>query len=580
MSIAFPMNVLAEGSLYIPRWNVESELLSNGDLYVEEDITFDFSGEFNGAYREIVLDKTNGTKDIRVFEMVKGKEVEYGKVVGGENGDTQVYEIVEGSNRKLIKIFSPSEDEKKTFRLKYTIKDVSIKYNDTGEFNYKFLGDENKTDIDFFSVNIKLPKDKTNEVKIFAHGPLNGKINFAKEDTIHMEVENVPSNTFIEGRILFPVEFIHDSYNLVDKNAYNEIIDEEINLQRKITEKAIKAEKRKSTFNNIALIIGGAMVIVITFIMSSLKREINIYEKVDSSPLPDDCTPAVASYLLNYSLGSNAVMATILDLARKGYINIEDGGEYKKKTSNIILTKIKEDGNLLSHEIFFINWLFNNIGTGIKVETEKIEKYAKKNYTQFWKNYSEWQKEVKEDAFKLGYFDNKGKNRGIVVLILSAISFAISIIALAFESMFGLFPLFASIFGIIYSITLFLRKSDLGFKQYKKWTEFTKYMKANRKDLDNDIFEYPLDTSLIYALGLGVDRKALNKYKIYAEENYGINPWVYWYFYTAGHRDNAFDKSINNAFGSVTSSGSSTGSGGGFSGGGGGGAGGGGAGGF
>ena len=58
ISIAFPMNVLAEGSLFIPRWNVESELLSNGDLYVEEDITFDFSGEFNGAFREIVLDKT------------------------------------------------------------------------------------------------------------------------------------------------------------------------------------------------------------------------------------------------------------------------------------------------------------------------------------------------------------------------------------------------------------------------------------------------------------------------------------------------------------------------------------------
>ena len=580
VSISFPLNALAEGSLYIPRWNVESELLTNGDLYVEEDITFDFSGDFNGVFREIILDKTNGVKDINVFEMVKGKEIEYDKIRGGKDGDTQVYEIFGASDRKEIKIYSPSKDEKKTFRLKYTVKDVAIKYNDTGELNYKFLGDENKTDIDFFSVNIKLPENKTNKVKIFAHGPLNGKIIFAKEDTIHMEVENVPSDTFIEGRILFPVKFIADSYNLVDKNAYNEIIDEEINLQREVTEKAIKAEKRKSIFNNIALIIGGAMVIVITLIMNSLRREINIYEKVDSSPLPAECTPAVASYLLNFSLGSNAVMATILDLARKEYINIEDGGEYKKKTSNIILTKIKEDENLLSHEGFFMNWLFKHIGTGNKVETEKIEKYAKKNYTLFWKNYTEWQKKVKEDAFKLGYFDNRGKNRGIIVLILSAISFVISIISLAFGSMFGLFPLFTSIFGIIYSITLSLRKSDLGFKQYKKWNEFAKYMKVNRSDLDSDIFKYPLDKSLIYALALGVDRKALNKYKIYAEESYGINPWVYWYFYTAGHRNNAFDNSINRAFGSVTSSGSSTGSGGGFSGGGGGGAGGGGAGGF
>ena len=50
ISTTFPMNALADSSLFIPRWNVESELLSNGDLYVEEDITFDFSGELNRAY--------------------------------------------------------------------------------------------------------------------------------------------------------------------------------------------------------------------------------------------------------------------------------------------------------------------------------------------------------------------------------------------------------------------------------------------------------------------------------------------------------------------------------------------------
>lgn len=576
--VGLPQNAKADSSLYIPKWLIESELLPNGDLHIEEDITFDFSGDFNGVYREIVLDKTNGAKYIDVSEIVNGKEVKYNKIFDGKNGDTNAYEILGGLNRKKIKIFSPSEDEKKTFRIKYTIKDVALKYNDTGELYYKFLGDENKTSIDYFSVNIKLPKNKTNKVKIFAHGPINGKINFDKEDIVHMEVANVPSNTFIEGRILFPTDFIADSYNLVNKDAYDEIIDEEINLQRELAEKAIKAEKRKANFNNISLIVGGVLVILFALIINSLKREINIYEKVDSSPIPDDCTPAVASYLYNSSLGSNAVIASILDLTRKGYMNIEDGGEYKKKTNNIILTKMKEeDGNLLSHEKHFMDWLFNHIGTGNSVETKMIEQYAKKNNTQFWKEYNEWLKEIKEDAMALGYFDNSVNKWATLVLIFSSLSLALSIISLAFGSMFGLFPLFASIFGIIYGITLFFRKTDLGYKQAKKWKEFIKYMKKNRVYLDRSLLKYPLDISLIYALALGVDRKVLNKYKAYTEEYYGINPWIYWYFATGSYNDNSFDRSINKTFGSVSSS---SGSGGSFSGGGGGGAGGGGAGGF
>jgi uncharacterized membrane protein len=584
---SFPLEASADGDLAVNRWLVESKLLENGDLYVEEYITYTFSSEFNGIYREISLEGTNGIENTQVSEIIGEKEVEYTKIKNGENGDKKVFEILGGENKKVIKIYCPSENEEKTFKFKYTLKNVAILYNDTGELYYKFLGAENSTPIDYFSVNIKLPQNINDKVKIFAHGPLNGNIDFVDEDMVHMEVENVPSNTFIESRILFPTNFIPNSHNLINKNSYAEIINAEKKLQKDIIAENAKMEHRKNTFNYISIILGGINTILLALAMISLRREVNIYEKVKSNPIPDDCTPAIASYLFSYSVNSNSIIATILDLSRKEYLQIEDGGKYKKKINNIIITKTKnEDGNLLAHERYFMNWIFDHIGTGDKVETRQIEDYAKKYYGDFWKEYGQWTTKVKEDAIDKGYFDDKGKTWGIFILILSIVFMTLAIVSLTFGSSYGLFPLFVSIFGIVYSILLFFRRSDLGYSEYKKWEDFMKYMKENRSDLDKDIFEYPLDISLIYALALGIDRKILNEYKIHAQNCYDMtntNSWIYWYFLTSSPKNNTFDQSINRAFGTVSSSSGSSGnfgSGGGFSGGGGGGAGGGGTGGF
>ena len=72
MVLSFPLKPYAEDSLSISRWLIESELLENADLYIEEDINFDYSGKFNGVFREIVLEKTSGVKDIEVGQIRDG----------------------------------------------------------------------------------------------------------------------------------------------------------------------------------------------------------------------------------------------------------------------------------------------------------------------------------------------------------------------------------------------------------------------------------------------------------------------------------------------------------------------------
>ena len=55
-----PLSQAVAKELTIPKWVVEAKLLENGNLSIAEDITFEFDGQFNGIFREIVLDKTSG----------------------------------------------------------------------------------------------------------------------------------------------------------------------------------------------------------------------------------------------------------------------------------------------------------------------------------------------------------------------------------------------------------------------------------------------------------------------------------------------------------------------------------------
>ena len=172
-----------EQSLNITNWIVESNILENGDLEITEDITFNFKGKYNGVFREVILENTSGITGIKIAEVDGDKVIEYEKVENAKKGDSNVFLIDRKDNDVTFQVFSPSRDEKKTFRMIYTIKNVAKRYNDTGELFYKFLGEQNDTPIDLFFANITLPQEDTdNRVRMFAHGPLNGK--YTKQQTI------------------------------------------------------------------------------------------------------------------------------------------------------------------------------------------------------------------------------------------------------------------------------------------------------------------------------------------------------------------------------------------------------------
>jgi len=580
LMLLISMPSFADNDLIISRWIVESSLLENGDLLVVEDLTFDFKSKFNGVFRNIVTSLTDGIENLEVYEMIDGKENPYKFVSSAKNGDSGVYLVIEENNNKTIKIFSPSKKNTlKTFRLKYTVKNVAVKHVDTGELYYQFIGRGNSTPVEYFSATIKLPNSNRERTKIFAHGPLNGEIYFIEANLIKMEVSDVPANTFVEARILFPETFISQSTRIGNKSFEN-IMDEELFYIEREEAKVKRRNRNKNLFERTSLSITLAGVIFINSIYRKLKRDPEIFNDLKTLN-PEDISPAeLRAFMFSGVVDARALMTTIFDLARRGYISIEEIQPKKKRNKDFLFLRTdKSISDLLPFETYVINWLFNTIGDGNTVSTIDIEKYRKKNSSKFTKDINQWSKMVKENLKDRGYYERKSE-LGVLLIVMYILFVTIAIITLAYGGLLGLIPLLFSAVLLVYGISLFTRKSDRGYVQYRLWKEYRKDLR-NQKDILKDYNFIPKDKSLLYALALGLPMKTMKRFRDYVPGSHSTGHWSYYYFMTNKYGGSSFEDRLNSSFyGSRTSTSSSFGGGGGFSAGGGGGAGGGGAGGF
>lgn len=582
--IGLPQKVQAEEDLTIPMWKVNAELLENGDLEIVEDLTFDFKDKFNGVFREISQNKTSGIAAIQVQELRSDTAIDYTQVKKAAKGDSEVFLAKEKNDKVIIQIFSPSKDQQRIFRIRYLIKNVAIKYKDTGELYYQFLGKENKTPIKKFYVNIKLPKGTAEDrIEVFAHGPLNGTIENKKSHTYTLSVTNVPADTFVEGRILFPTEYIPRSENVQNKDRYQSIIEEEEAYQKKQVEDQQRKEAIGTVLEKVTFLLSGLGAVILVFSLVKYKREENVYQSENFTGIPEECTPAVAGHLTGTYVDTNTIFASILDLCRKGYLRIdgeqEEVGTGKKK-QNFYITRLKEtDEHLLRHEEYLCRWLLDEIGDGETVSNKDIERFSRKNSSRFTASFAIWQKKIKEDAIQKGYYDKSKTKLGVFFLLSAVVLCGIGISTILYGSLSGLVGIISAIVLSICSLNFFYRLSDYGYSQYKKWMLFKKRMK--KYNLEQPLGERndSMDRSLIYALGLGVvkkpahfDERRIDQY----EEIYSTNGWMLWYLLFVSNNNNSFHRSMDYAFSEISSSAS----GGSFSGGGGGGAGGGGAGGF
>lgn len=571
----------AERSFEITDYQAQVKILENGDIQVSEIFEYDFDGDFNGIIRTIGIKGSDGPQYFKASEYFPtDKELNYDQ---SSKGDMVTY-----------KIYDQSSNERKLFLLEYQLKNVATLYNDTAEFYWKFFDEYNTSPIGHIKIEVELPAAEVSaeELKVFGHGPLAGKVSIREDGKIVYEVFRLSSGEMVEARILFPTSMIPDSSKIINQNKFAEIMKEELGWAK-------KADRGKS-FNLIAILLIPLVLLFNIFLAIRLyfkyDRELKPEVEMDYyRELPQDITPAVLSKLMSIQgVGSKDIMATLMDLVRKKYLKIEEIQSGRKKDYKFVLIE-SESGNLKEHEAYLIHWLFYSIGNGASVTLKEIKDYAKASRTQssFRNNYNKWVKKVGGEFKKYNYFGQSKeglKTAGKIVLMeFAGIFLLFALGALLKVQLFFIMPLLFAViftgFGVIIYGVLIRKKTQTGVNEYTKWRAFKQFLLhfSNMKD-----YEIPSivvwEHYLVYAISLGVADKVISKLKlVLSNQDISLTNSTYLYSMTdrSGRLNSSMFKSFDTVFSSAfATTSSSTGSGGGFSSGGGGGGGGGGAGAF
>ena len=599
---------------YISGYTINAGINPDGSADMEERLTYNFNGQFNGALVDIDFSLTGGLVNQKVY-VIKNDTLEEWTLNPSDSldysGQPGSYNFVKEGTLAHFKIFEPSQNEEKTFILKYKMLDAVTKFNDTAEFNRKLIGTGWQTRLDNIYIKITLPEGALKEeIKVFGHGPLIGESTILDARNVEFKVASVLPGTFVETRVLFPVKLVSQSKNVVAKDALPDImasegkLAEEANNQREIARQQVK-EQKEAAQKMAQLItklqsIGNIAALILFLIWFPLI--IYIYIKYDKElkhnfsaryyrELPGDYTPAEMSILLSMgSVQSRDIMATLMDLIRKRQLVLNVNKVYKQglfgsKEVNEYLITLNSDApnmELKKHEHFLISWFLGKIGSGSTVTLDEIKVYVRSRYNalQFRSDYNKWEKLAKEEAAKNKFIDETSGKGRLIGILSGVLYFILSMgMAVLMLAPVAALPAIQGIFLIFFSIRI-RRRTAYGNEQHAMWHAFKNFLKGfsslDKAEIPSIVlWEY----YLIYAISLGVAKEVIKQLPLVFNDNdLNNNHLTYMhgatYGYFAGFTT-MFDDTIHTVEGALTTANavanstnsSGSGRGGGFSGG-------------
>ena len=239
-----PFSVKAYG---IENYYIDATVEEDGDLLVQE--YFNLTGTYNG-FERIILHKND---DLYEFDpnmssfggslIHNGDSLEIIEVravpinssfsfdnIGGDvfsrtssasKGDYGVYQQNFRTDGISVLMYNPSSYQK-AFYIKYRIKNIVIKHNDVAEIGWNVVGNELSESVGNLKVYLHIPNN-TN-IRAWAHGPYNGRVNIINSETVEFTVSNLSSYRAVDIRATFDLGIIPNSTKTTGVDALNKII--------------------------------------------------------------------------------------------------------------------------------------------------------------------------------------------------------------------------------------------------------------------------------------------------------------------------------------------------------------------
>lgn len=572
-SIDYQVVLNTDGSIRITEnWDINNK--SSGTLFK----TFDsIAGGITDVSVKDISTNLNGTEynQISTYQY----HVPAGSFQALENEDGK-FEIAWGVK---------SKGNSRKYQIQYTVKNAVNVYSDVAELYWQLIGKDNSMPIDKMTATIILPEKVENKenLRAWAHGPLNGNVEIVDNKTVKIECEYVDPEIYIEPRvaILEPNMFLEA--NKREENKLQTILAEEqgyadeANRKReteraKLEREAFFQEKvmpvLKVMADIVIGIVGGGFLIInlVKYIgeLQTVKKVVPSMKLDYYREIPrEDATPAEAAFLhYNATIGSNmpkVLSATMLDLCLKGYLQFEIIDDKNVKVT-LVAEKTEEALKPYEQTVYELLKEVANKQTN-SFTMKEFEKYARIHGNSFMSKMDSVEIRVNNEEINIGNMSEEGKKKKSTYMA-SGIAYITITIAIAFFSFLFLLPImlfFIPILLLVNSILCFILSgrysifSQAGLDEKEKWEALKRYMEDFSMIDEKSVPELVLwEKYLVYATAFGIADKVLKQLKIkypeFAEGNLGINDYMYLYLLSNSYMNmtfiSTFNRAVNNAY--------------------------------
>jgi len=599
---------------------IKAEILNNGDMIVNELIVLD--GSFNGYERDILYANQmleNGT-DFSNNTIYNASDITNitikGKYVNKVNFDTfddldyilfNCEEMISNGEKAKYKetilnygyryrMYYYSNNKKVAFNIKYTVKNAVVLHNDVAELYWTFVPNGFEDTIKNVQIKVYLPNvDNSDNFRIWAHGNLNGEINYINKEGMYANIKNIKYEDSVDIRTSFNKDLITDKTSIkrTNVNALERIIEIETeraeaanNLRKELLIKYNLVKYLTIVFYSLVITLG-----LLIYFKYGKSPKSNYYSKYNREFI-DDYNVEVIDYLMNKKITPNAMSASILNLVYKKNISVKETTSVEKVKNKECKFTLENTDNLNESETILIEFLFDKVGKKkLNEESKKefttidLKKYAKgtKTCDKFISSYNTWKDNVISIGKQQKFYESSGIPSLIGVLIV-LFGFFITALTMTYEVDFipSYLVLFVAFPFLYYSIKV-TKRTLKGAEHYDKWKAFKNFLddfgSFELKELPEIIlWERYLVYATIFGLADKVEKVMNVKIKEINVENLNYEYYPSYFYIDLGSTINSsISSAINNAYStqaanyanSHSSSSSGSGFGGGFSSGGG-----------
>jgi hypothetical protein len=298
-------------SLYWDGWDTTLTILPNGDLHVIERQRINFTdGTFTFGFREIPLAKTGGITGISVSEPGVGVYSQ-----GGFSQQSFTFDVTrEGGDQSIRWYFPPTTNQIRTFDIAYTVKDALRVYDSGDKLQWQAIATDRDFPIREASVKVVLPSgaafqliDSAGVAATWSQSADGSSVTFLANEPMS------PSDSMEVG-----IEFTH---GIIPNQmpAWQDEFDNEFFYDESV-KPFVNAGFGLLAF---VLIVGGPALVFLVWYMRGRDPQVGPVPEYITEP-PDDLPPGIIGTLIDEKAEMRDVVATIIDLGRKGVLRIEE----------------------------------------------------------------------------------------------------------------------------------------------------------------------------------------------------------------------------------------------------------------